>query len=216
MTIALQRVLMYKRRTWILLFKCRQTLRECLTFVRLTQKKFSLLTFFKFLCLFFWKWFSMILWSIMVDMMWWCMRYYDFLFELIWWCIHGCMDAWIKFAFFFIVQFSFILIDSKEIILFTNMNDSCMHDLVWCIKYLMYEFFFLHFFETNSNWSPFHCYFEFIKSFYFEIFFTFLNHLFGLSNLLTNPSFNHSFETLFEWHAKIAKGLKRLGWGDDY
>jgi len=43
---------MYKRRTCILLLKCLQTLHECLTFVRLTQKKLSLLTFFKFLYFF--------------------------------------------------------------------------------------------------------------------------------------------------------------------
>jgi len=25
---------------------------------------------------------------------------YNFLFEPIWWCIHGCVDAWVEFAFF--------------------------------------------------------------------------------------------------------------------
>jgi len=64
-----------------------------------------------------------------------------------------------------------VLIRKVENILFTNMNDSRTHDLVWCIKYLMFEFLFCISFKTNSNWSPFHWYFKFMESFYFDIFF---------------------------------------------
>ena len=109
MTIASQRVLMYKRRTWIFLLKCRQTPRECLTFVRLTQKNVIVdFFFFSNFFIFFWKWFSMILWSMIDDMMWWCMTCYDFLFETI---SYAYMDVWIhEWIFFFIFYFSFILI----------------------------------------------------------------------------------------------------------
>jgi len=60
-----------------------------------------------------------------------------------------------------------------ENILFKNMNDSCMRDLLWCIKYLIYEFFFCILFKTNSNCFPFHCYFKFMESFYIDIFLLF-------------------------------------------
>ena len=91
MTIALQRVLMYKKRTWILLLKCRQTLRECLTLVRLTQKNI--------IVDFFFKWFSMILWSMMDDLMMHEMLWFCFWNYMI--CLHGCVNASVKFVFFF-------------------------------------------------------------------------------------------------------------------
>jgi len=40
----------------------------------------------------------MILWSMMDDLMMHDMLW--FLFEPILWCIHGCVDAWVEFAFF--------------------------------------------------------------------------------------------------------------------
>jgi len=67
---------------------------------------------------------------------WWYMTCYDFLFKPRRWCMHGCVDAWVKFA------------------LFKKMNYSCMHDLVWCTN-----FSFAFFLKTNSNWFSFHCYF---------------------------------------------------------
>ena len=123
---------------------------------------------------------------------WWCMTCYDFLFKLRRWCIHGCVDAWMKFA------------------LFKKMNYSCMHDLVWCMI-----FYFTVFLKTNSNWFPFHCYFEFMESFYFDFFFTFPNHFLGLINLLTNTFLIISLKHYLNDMHEIAKGLKRFGWGDE-
>ena len=63
-----------------------------------------------------------------------------------------------------------ILIEKMENILFKKMDDACMHDLVWCMNYPMYEFL-LHFvLKTNLNCSPLHGYFKFMESFYFDIF----------------------------------------------
>jgi len=59
---------------------------------------------------------------------WWCMTCYDFLFKLRRWCMHGCVDAWVKFA------------------LFKKMNYSCMHDLVWCMNF-SFAFLFKTIFE---------------------------------------------------------------------
>ena len=104
-----------------------------------------------------------------------------------------------------------VLNGNVETILFKKMNDSCMHDLVWRMNYLMYEFSFAFFLKTNLNCSPFHCYFEFMESFYFDIFFLlFLNNFFGLINLLTNTFLIISFETLFEWHAWNCQGLEKV------
>jgi len=81
--------------------------------------------------------------------------------------------------------------------------------LVWCMKCLMYEFSFCIFSKTNSNWPPFHCYFEFMKSFYFEFFYIFKSFLW--SNQFTNKHFfNHFFETLFEWHAWNCQELEKV------
>ena len=192
MTIALQRVLMYKKRTWILLLKCRQTLRECLTLVRLTQKNI--------IVDFFFKWFSMILWSMMDDLMMHEMLWFCFWNYMI--CLHGCVNASVKFVFFFhffinlrnvggvmhmhtlwIIDYEwhamifFLNLDDDACmdawmhvwnLLFKKMNYSCMHDLVWCMNYS-----FTFFLKTNSNWFPFHCYFKFMESFYFDFFLLF-------------------------------------------
>ena len=78
---------------------------------------------------------------------------------------------------------------------------------------MMYEFsfaFFL-FLKTNLNCSPFHCYFKFMESFYFEIFLFFLNHFFGLINLLTNTFFNHFFwNTIWMTCRKLPRAWKGL------
>ena len=102
-----------------------------------------------------------------------------------WMC--GCMDAWVNFA------------------LLKKMNYSCMHDLVWCLN-----FSFLHFFENNiridshfivisNSWS------------HSTLIFFYFSKSFPWSNQFTNKHFfNHFFETLFEWHAWFAKGLKKV------
>ena len=80
MTISSQRVLMYKRRTWIFLLKCRQTPRECLIFVRLTQKNVIVDFFFFQISLFFFG----------NDFQWFCGV----------WLITWCDDAWHVMIFF--------------------------------------------------------------------------------------------------------------------
>jgi len=46
-------------------------------------------------------------------------------------------------------------------------------------------------------------------------FFIFLNHLLGLINLLTNTFLIISLKNYLNDMHKIAKGLKRFGWGDE-
>jgi len=81
------------------LLKCRQTPRECLTFVRLTQKNVIADYFFKFL--------YFVLEMISNDFVEYDGRHDLMIHDMLWFyfwnymiCLHGCMDAWVEFAFF--------------------------------------------------------------------------------------------------------------------
>jgi len=81
--------------------------------------------------------------------------------------------------------------------------------LIYACLGMMYEFSFCIFLKKYSNWSPFHCYFEFIESFNFYFFFTFPK-----SFLWSNQFTNEYFLIIFLKHYmndmhEIAKGLKK-------
>jgi len=128
---------------------------------------------------------------------WWCMTCYDFLFKLRRWCMRGCMDAWVKFA------------------LFKKMNYSCMHDLVWCMNYLMYEFSFIFKKKNKFELFPISILFRIHGIILLWYFFTFSNHFLGLINLLTNTFLIISLKHYLNDMHEIAKDLKRFGRGDD-
>jgi len=73
---------------------------------------------------------------------------------------------------------------------------------------MMYEFFFCIVLKTIFELNPISLLFSIhgiILLWYF--FYFFLNHFFGLINLLTNIFLIISFKTLFEWHAWNCQGL---------
>jgi len=79
------------------------------------------------------------------------------------------------------------------------------------MNYLMYEFSFAFFLKKHSNCSPFHCYFQFMELFYFDIFFTFFKS-FLWSNQFTNKHFlNHFFwNTIWMTCMKLPRAWKGL------
>jgi len=90
------------------------------------------------------------------------------------------------------------------------MNDSSVHDLVWCIKYLMYELFFCIFFWKQIQIDP---HFIIISNSWNHstLIFFYFSKSFLWSNQFTNEHFFSiiSFETLFEWHPWNCQGLEK-------
>ena len=140
-----------KGRTWILLLNCRQTPSECLTFLRLKQKKKHCWLFL----FVFWKWFSMILWSMMDDLMMHEMLWFSFWNYMI--CLHACVNTWVEFVFFFFIFSFFIklrnvggvmhmhtlwIIDDvwHAMIFFLNLDDdACMDAWMACVKFALFK-----------------------------------------------------------------------------
>jgi len=100
---------------------------------------------------------------------WWCMTCYDFLFKPRWWRMHGCVDAWVKFA------------------LLKKMNYSCIHNLVWCMN------FSFAFFENKFELIPISLLFLIHRILLLWFFFYFSKSFLWSNQLLRNNFFNHFF-----------------------